>query len=81
MSRLLTGVASLLGLGLASLVPASCGLPCDDKTYYGPPPCQSDQECIDAHSDDADSDLWYCDTDYVVDQACDATWATCVKGQ
>jgi len=76
MKRVTLGIASLLGLGLAMIIPASCGDDCGGKTYYGPPPCQSDQECIDANGAN-----WYCDKEHVVDKACDIKWATCIERQ
>ncbi len=70
----LAGLAGLLGVGLAMILPAGCGGDCDGKTYYGPPPCQTDQECIDAKGAN-----WYCDKEHVIDPACDTKWPTCVQ--
>lgn len=71
-------LARLLGVGLALILPAGCGGgsgdDCEGKAYYGPPPCQTDQQCIDANGAN-----WYCDEEHVVDEACGITWPTCVE--
>ncbi len=78
LKKLALRAAGILGLGLAMLVPVSCGDAddCKSKAYYGPPPCQTDQDCIDEHGAD-----WFCDKDHVIDEACGVTWPTCVERQ
>ncbi len=69
-----------LSAALAALVSAGCflgsitGDDCEAKTYYGPPPCQSDQSCVDQYGSG-----WYCDKEHVVDQSCGTKWPTCLK--
>lgn len=66
----------LLALLLSVACKRSTTSPCTDdpKAYYGPPPCTTDQGCIDQYGAD-----WYCDKDHVIDQECNVKWPTCAK--
>jgi hypothetical protein len=52
--------------------PQSCVT--NPKTYYGPMPCQTDQECVDKFGA-----TWYCNKDYIIDKECNVKWPSCVK--
>jgi len=62
------------GTILASLFMLSCEDYCDPVAIYGPPPCYSDQECIDEYGDN-----WYCDQDNTFPNGCGdtTTWPIC----
>ena len=73
MSGSLWRAMTFLAVCVAAFVSASCkSESCEPKTYYGPPPCQSDQQCIDAHGAG-----WYCDANNVIDEACGVEWPAC----
>ncbi len=61
---------------------SATGCDSDDKTplacpnYFGPPACNTDQECIDWH----DSGNWYCNVvETVGPNGCQTTISTCVQ--
>ncbi len=64
-------VALLLSVACKSITSSCTGEP---KAYYGPPPCTTDQGCIDQYGAG-----WYCDKDHVIDQECSVKWPTCAK--
>ena len=46
---------------------------CEPGALYGPPPCYSDQNCIDLYGDN-----WYCDQDNTFFDGCsDTSWPIC----
>lgn len=53
------------------------GKDCGMVTYYGPKPCETDQECIDDYGAG-----WYCDTDNAFTDPCGGavTWPMCKPG-
>lgn len=53
------------------------GKECPDVAYYGPQPCESDEQCA------LDNDEgWVCDKDYEIGpQGCEDTWPTCVQAK
>lgn len=49
------------------------GKDCEPKTYYGPPPCNSDDECIKQYGPN-----WYCDKENAFNDPCGpVSWPMC----
>jgi hypothetical protein len=47
---------------------------CEIKTYYGPPTCTTDQQCVDQYGAG-----WYCDKEHVIDRECGTKWPMCMQ--
>jgi len=47
---------------------------CEPAAYYGPPPCSSDQQCVEWYGPG-----WYCDEEYTMTDPCGqpVTWPMC----
>jgi hypothetical protein len=71
-------IVRLASLLFALLFSAGCELTtndeCEIKTYYGPPMCTTDQQCVDQYGEG-----WYCDKERVIDWECGTKWPTCAQ--